>query len=72
MKILSLSSYLIGSILMIISCLTGSVTATWLFGILSLAVLSLGCIFHFAGNRHSVYAPSVIRVQSHRHLSNRS
>ncbi|MBD5304158.1 MAG: hypothetical protein K2G53_09095 [Muribaculaceae bacterium] len=72
MKTAAIITYLIGSILLILSCLTVSATATWCLSGISMAILLTGCIFQFAGSRNAVYAPSVIRVQSqriHKHQS---
>ena len=65
MKILSILSYVIGSLLLIISCLTASASATWVISSMAMVLLIAGCVFQFAVSKHTLYTPSVIRVQSH-------
>ncbi len=55
MKTLSIISYIIGSILLIISCFTTGVAATWWLGGLAVAFLILGCIFQFNNNKTKDY-----------------
>lgn len=47
MKTLSILSYIIGSILLIISCFTTGITATWVLGGVAVAFLILGCVFQY-------------------------
>lgn len=47
MKILSIIFYIIGSILLIISCFTASVSVTWWLGGIAVVSLIAGCIFQF-------------------------
>ena len=47
MKTLSILSYIVGSVLLILSCFTESVALTWWFGALAVAFLILGCVFQF-------------------------
>lgn len=51
MKTLSILSYVIGSILLIISCFTSGVAATWWFGGIAVVFLVGGCIFQFQANK---------------------
>ena len=53
MKTLSIVFYIIGSILLIISCFTVSVSATWWFGGSAVVALVLGCIMQYNANRHT-------------------
>ncbi|MDE6142831.1 MAG: hypothetical protein K2F94_01995 [Muribaculaceae bacterium] len=50
MKTLSIIFYIIGSILLIISCFTTSVTATWWLGGIAVVALIVGCVFQFNSN----------------------
>lgn len=47
MKALYVICYAIGCILLIISCFTASVTATWWLGGIAVVFLIGGCIFQF-------------------------
>ncbi len=47
MKTLSIVSYIIGAILLIISCFTTGVTLTWWMGGIALVFLIGGCIFQY-------------------------
>lgn len=51
MKTLTFISYTIGSILLIISCFTISVTTTWWLGGFAVACLVFGCGFQFIYNK---------------------
>ncbi|MBD5419554.1 MAG: hypothetical protein HDR48_05925 [Bacteroides sp.] len=51
MKALSILFYVIGSILLIISCFVTSVSATWWLGGSAVLALIIGCIFQFNVNR---------------------
>ncbi|MDE7180720.1 MAG: hypothetical protein K2N88_05930 [Muribaculaceae bacterium] len=51
MKTLSILSYVIGSILLIISCFTTGITVTWVLGGVAVLFLILGCVFQF--NSHT-------------------
>lgn len=53
MKTLSIISYVIGSILLIVSCFTTSVTMTWWMGGLAVLFLIVGCIFQFNATANS-------------------
>ena len=53
MKTLSIISYVIGSILLIISCFTNGVTATWWFGGTAVLFLIGGCVFQFQANKNN-------------------
>lgn len=57
MKALSIICYLIGSILLIASCFTISVSTTWWVGGSAIALLIIGCVFQFnsVNHRHRVY-----------------
>ena len=55
MKALSIIFYAIGCILLIISCFTTSVTATWWLGGISVACLIAGCVFQFNANKNTGY-----------------
>ncbi|MDE5997959.1 MAG: hypothetical protein K2G77_07100 [Muribaculaceae bacterium] len=47
MKTLSIISYAIGCILLMISCFTVSISLTWWLGGIAVAFLIGGCIFQF-------------------------
>jgi len=47
MKALSIIFYIIGSVLLIASCFTTSVTATWWLGGTAVVALIIGCVFQF-------------------------
>lgn len=51
MKTLSIIFYIIGSVLLIISCFTANVTTTWWLGGAAVVALIAGCIFQFNANR---------------------
>lgn len=51
MKALSIISYIIGAILLIISCFTTGISATWWMGGLALLFLILGCVFQYNASR---------------------
>ena len=55
MKILSIIFYAIGSILLIISCFTMCVTATWWLVGIAVACLIAGCVFQFNSNKNRRY-----------------
>jgi len=50
MKTLSIIFYLIGSALLIASCFTPNVTATWWLGGTAVVALIIGCILQFNSN----------------------
>ncbi len=52
MKTLSILSYIVGSILLIISCFTTGVAVTWVLGGAAVVFLILGCIFQFNATTH--------------------
>ncbi len=60
MKTLSIISYIIGSILLIVSCFTTSVATTWWLGGIAVVFLIVGCVFQFNSNKNS-------QVYHHRH-----
>lgn len=51
MKAISIISYVLGSILLIISCFTTSVVTTWWLGGIAVLFLILGCIFQYNGSK---------------------
>lgn len=54
MKTLSILCYIIGSILLIVSCFTAGITVTWVLGGVAVLFLILGCVFQFnSQNRHT-------------------
>lgn len=53
MKALCIVCYLIGSILLIISCFTTGVAATWWLGGIAVVFLIAGCIFQFNTKKNS-------------------
>ncbi len=55
MKTLSIISYIIGSILLIVSCFTTGVAVTWWIGGIAVLFLILGCIFQFNVNKNNNY-----------------
>lgn len=52
MKTLSIILYVIGAILLLISCFTTSVAATWWLGGIALAFLIGGCVCQFNVKKH--------------------
>lgn len=54
MKTLSIITYAIGGILLIISCFTTGVAATWWLGGIAVALLILGCIFQFQYKKNDI------------------
>ena len=60
MKTLSIIGYVVGSILLIISCFTSSVSLTWWLGTLAVVFLILGCVgqFNSSKNKHFVHPHS--------------
>ncbi len=52
MKTLSIICYVIGSILLIISCFISSVTATWWLGGIAVVLLIAGCLFQYNSNKN--------------------
>ena len=55
MKALSIVCYVIGSILLIVSCFTTGVAVTWWLGGIAVLFLIAGCIFQFNANKNSTY-----------------
>ncbi len=53
MKTWSIILYVIGSILLVISCFTTGVAATWWFGGSAVVALIVGCILQYNAERHS-------------------
>ncbi len=64
MKALSIISYVIGSILLIISCFTTGIAATWWLGGIAVAMLIVGCVFQFQTTKDNVMFP---RHDTHAH-----
>lgn len=52
MKTLSILSYIIGSVLLIISCFTTGIALTWWLGGVAVLFLILGCVFQFNSVKH--------------------
>lgn len=52
MKTLSIIFYVIGSILLIVSCFTNSYSATWWLGGIAVVFLIGGCVCQFTSNSH--------------------
>lgn len=52
MKILSIISYIVGFILLIISCFTTAVATTWWIGGIAVVFLILGCVFQFNSTKN--------------------
>lgn len=52
MKTLSIICYIIGSILLIVSCFISSVTATWWLGGIAVVMLIAGCFFQYNANKN--------------------
>lgn len=55
MKTLSIIFYIIGSIILIVSCFTSSVSATWWLGGISLVFLIDGCVCQFNANKNNTF-----------------
>ncbi len=55
MKTLAVISYIIGGILLIISCFTTGVEATWWLGGIAVALLIAACVFQFQYKKHEVF-----------------
>ncbi len=55
MKTLSIISYIIGSILLIVSCFTTAVATTWWVGGIAVVFLILGCVFQFNSSKSRSY-----------------
>lgn len=53
MKALSIIFYIVGSVLLIVSCFTSGVTVTWVLGAIAVVALILGCIFQFKSTSKS-------------------
>lgn len=53
MKALSIISYVIGSILLIISCFTTGVALTWWLGGIAVLFLIIGCVFQFNASKNN-------------------
>ena len=52
MKTLSIICYVIGSILLIVSCFVSSVAATWWLGGIAVLFLIVGCIFQYNSSKN--------------------
>lgn len=56
MKTLSIICYIIGSILLIVSCFTTSISVTWWLGGIAVVFLIAGCVCQFNANTdHQIY-----------------
>lgn len=56
MKTFAILSYIIGAILLVVSCFTTGVTLTWWMGGLALLFLIAGCVFQYnATTRSHIY-----------------
>lgn len=55
MKALSIICYVIGSILLIISCFTSGVALTWWLGGIAVVFLIAGCVFQFNATKKSSF-----------------
>lgn len=55
MKTLSIICYVIGSILLIVSCFTTGVTVTWWLGGIAVVFLIAGCVCQFQANKNKNY-----------------
>ncbi len=56
MKTLSIICYVIGSILLIVSCFTTSISVTWWLGGVAVVFLIAGCVCQFnASADHQIY-----------------
>lgn len=53
MKALSIVFYCIGAILLIISCFTTSVSATWWLGGIAVVALIIGCVAQYQAAKRS-------------------
>lgn len=51
MKTLSILGYVIGSILLIVSCFISGVIAMWILDILAVIFLIAGCVFQYYANK---------------------
>lgn len=60
MKTLAITTYIVGSILLIAACFASTESATWWLGGIALLFLVLGCIFQF-NSLNRLY------TQRHRH-----
>lgn len=58
MKGLSIAFYVIGAILLIISCFTTGVTVTWVLGGIAVVALILGCVFQYQATKKRSYTPA--------------
>lgn len=54
MKSLAIISYIIGSVLLIVSCFTTAVTITWVIGGLAVLFLIVGCVLQFQINKNTM------------------
>lgn len=63
MKTLSIIFYIVGSILLIVSCFTTGVAVTWILGGVAVICLILGCVFQFYNHPVTVK----FREQRHQH-----
>lgn len=55
MKALSILSYVIGSILLIVSCFTTGVAATWWTSGIAVVFLIAGCVFQFNNSNETSF-----------------
>ncbi len=52
MKTLSIICYVIGSIMLIVSCFVSSVAATWWLGGIAVVLLIAGCVFQYNSSKN--------------------
>lgn len=55
MKTLSVIAYIIGSLILIASCFTASISLTWWLGAIALVFLIAGCILQFNSKRQPAH-----------------
>lgn len=56
MKIASILFYIIGSILLVVSCFTQSIPLTWWLGGSAVATLIIGCVLQFNSNKQHAFS----------------
>lgn len=55
MKTLSIIFYILGSVMLIVSCFITSVALTWWLGGIAVVLLIIGCVFQFNANQRQNY-----------------
>lgn len=55
MKAMSIICYIIGSILLIVSCFVSGVAVTWWLGGIGVAFLIAGCVFQFNSSKRDPF-----------------